>query len=97
MTVNAKQKRFLRGLAHSLKPVVMLGNNGLTESVMAEIDNALNHHELIKVRVSGQERGDRVVMLNNIANKTSSELVHVIGHIGAFYRPAEKPTIELPR
>ncbi len=51
MTIlSTKQKQFLKGLAHHLSPVVMLGGNGLTEGVLAEIDNALNHHELIKVK-----------------------------------------------
>jgi len=97
MAVTDKQKRYLKGLAHSLKPVVMIGNSGLTESVLAEIENALQHHELIKVRVSGQERADRKQMLDQIAAQTGADLVQVIGHIGGFYRPAKEPTIQLPR
>ncbi|EJS89092.1 hypothetical protein AAUPMB_07522, partial [Pasteurella multocida subsp. multocida str. Anand1_buffalo] len=50
ITLSTKQKQFLKGLAHHLNPVVMIGNNGLTEGVLAEIDNALAHHELIKVK-----------------------------------------------
>ena len=50
MNLNKKQIQHLKGLAHSLKPVVMLGANGLTEAVVAEIDYALNHHELIKIK-----------------------------------------------
>ena len=57
MTIlSTKQKQFLKGLAHHLSPVVMLGGNGLTEGVLAEIDNALNHHELIKVKIAGADR-----------------------------------------
>lgn len=97
MAVNDKQRRYLKGLAHPLKPIVMIGNAGLTENVLAEIDNALAFHELIKVRVSGQERADRKQMLDEIAEKTKADLVMVIGHIGGFYRPSEKPRIELPR
>lgn len=97
MAVNDKQKRYLRGLSHTLKPVVMIGNKGLTETVLNEIDNALNHHELIKVRVSGQEKGERTQMLNEIAEKTSADIIQVIGHIGSFYRPAKEPTIQLPK
>ena len=51
MSLNKKQIQHLKGAAHSLKPVVLLGNNGLTEAVVAEIDYALNHHELIKVKI----------------------------------------------
>ena len=52
MAVNDKQRRYLKGLAHPLKPVVMIGNSGLTPAVLNEIEQALSHHELIKVRVS---------------------------------------------
>ena len=97
MAVTDKQKRYLKGLAHSIKPVVMIGNSGLTDAVLAEIDNALEHHELSKVRVSGQERADRKAMLDHIADKTGADLVQVIGHIGGFYRPAKEPSIQLPR
>lgn len=97
MAVTDKQRRYLKGLAHTLKPVVMIGNSGLTDSVLAEIDNALEHHELIKVRVSGQERADRKAMLDKIAEQSGADLVQVIGHIGGFYRPSKKALIQLPR
>jgi len=97
MAVNDKQKRYLRGLAHDLKPVVMVGNKGLTESVLAEIDNALNHHELIKVKVSGAEKAQRLDMINTIMNTTKTDLVITVGHVAAFYRPAKEPTIQLPK
>ncbi len=96
MAVNDKQRRYLKGLAHPLKPVVMIGNSGLTPNVLNEIEQALSHHELIKVRVSGQERADRKQMLEQIAEQTGADLVMVIGHIGGFYRPAEIPKISLP-
>jgi len=97
MAVTDKQKRYLKGLTHTLKPVVMVGNSGLTDAVLTEIENALEHHELIKVRVSGQERADRKAMLEHISEKTGADLVQVIGHIGGFYRPAKEPSIQLPR
>ena len=59
MKLSNKQKQFLKGLAHPLKPVVQLGGNGLTEGVLAEIDNALNHHELIKVKVPSDDREEK--------------------------------------
>ncbi len=96
MAVNDKQRRYLKGLAHPLKPVVMIGNSGLTPAVFNEIEQALSHHELIKVRVSGQERADRKQMLDQIAEQTGADLVMIIGHIGGFYRPADKPKISLP-
>jgi RNA-binding protein len=97
MAVTDKQKRYLKGLAHSLKPVVMVGNSGLTDNVISEINNALDHHELIKVRISGQERAERKAMLEDIAERSNADLVQVIGNIGAFYRPAKEPSIQLPR
>ena len=97
MAVNDRQKRYLKGLAHPLKPVVMIGNKGLTETVIAEIDKTLEQHELIKVRVSGLEKSDRLAMVDEIALKTSANLVMTIGHIAAFYRPAKEPTIQLPK
>ena len=74
----------------------MIGNSGLTPAVLHEIEQALSHHELIKVRVSGQERADRKQMLDQIAEQTGADLVMIIGHIGGFYRPADKPKITLP-
>ena len=97
MAVNDRQKRYLKGLAHPLKPVVMIGNKGLTDNVLAEIDNALEQHELIKVRVSGLEKAERSAMANDIALKTSANLIMMIGHIVALYRPAKEPTIQLPK
>jgi RNA-binding protein len=75
----------------------MIGDKGLTDNVINEIDNALSHHELIKVRISGQEKAERLEVLNAIADKTSSDLVLIIGHIGGFYRPAKEPVIQLPK
>ena len=61
MKLTNKQKQYLKGLAHSLKPVVQLGGNGLTEGVLAEIDNALSHHELIKVKVPTDDRDEKTL------------------------------------
>ena len=97
MALNDRQKRYLKGLAHPIKPVVMIGNKGLTENVIAEIDSSLELHELIKVRVSGQEKDDRLAMIDEIALKTSANLVMTIGHIAAFYRSAKEPIIKLPK
>lgn len=56
MNLSTKQKQHLKGLAHPLKPVVLLGSNGLTEGVLAEIEQALEHHELIKVKIATEDR-----------------------------------------
>ena len=63
MTLTGKQKNYLRGVAHSLNPVVMIGGKGLTESVMKEIELALEHHELIKVKLPGNSKAEKVSIL----------------------------------
>ena len=98
MTIlSTKQKQFLKGLAHHLIPVVMLGGNGLTEGVLAEIDNALNHHELIKVKIAGADRETKQLIIDAIFRETKSSNVQTIGHILVLYRPSEEGKIQLPR
>ncbi|KMT64045.1 ribosome assembly RNA-binding protein YhbY [Catenovulum maritimum] len=97
MTLSKKQKQHLKGLAHSLKPIVQLGNNGLTEGVMAEIDLALSHHELIKVKVPTDERELKKQIFAAIVRESNSVEVQVIGHIIVLYRQSDEPKIELPR
>ena len=98
MTIlSTKQKQFLKGLAHHLSPVVMLGGNGLTEGVLAEIDNALNHHELIKVKIAGADRETKQLIIDAIVRETQSSNVQTIGHILVLYRPSVEGKIQLPR
>ncbi|ABR74817.1 RNA-binding protein [Actinobacillus succinogenes] len=97
MTLTTKQKQYLKGLAHHLSPVVMLGGNGLTEGVLAEIDNALNHHELIKVKIAGADRDTKQLIIDAIVRETNAATVQTIGHILVLYRPSNEPKIVLPR
>jgi RNA-binding protein len=98
MPLTQSQRRHLKGLAHHLKPVVMIGQHGLTENVLNEIEIALDAHELIKVRVSGADRDDRKTILKTIGETCSAELVQSIGHVAVFFRRnREKPRIELKR
>lgn len=98
MNLNNKQKQFLKGLAHPLKPVVMLGNNGLTEGVLAEIEQALQHHELIKVKISTEERETKSLIADAIVRETKAVNVQVIGSMLVLYRPStEDRKIILPR
>ena len=97
MALSEKQLRYLRGRAHPLKPVVAIGQHGLSDSVAAETDRALSDHELIKVRVAGMERDARDAALAQLAKRTHSELVTRIGHIAVLYRRnKEKTRILLP-
>jgi RNA-binding protein len=81
-----------------LKPVVMLGNNGLTEGVLAEIEQALKHHELIKVKVAAEERETKTLIVDAIVRETKASNVQVIGNMLVLYRPStEDRKIILPR
>ena len=72
MKLSNKQKQFLKGQAHSLKPVVLLGANGLTEGVLVEIESALDIHELIKVKVPTDERETKVLIFDAIVRETGA-------------------------
>lgn len=97
MTLSNKQKQYLKGLAHSLKPVVQLGNNGLTEGVLAEIENALNHHELIKVKIPTDDKEEKSLIIDAIIRETAAVKVQTIGHVLVIYKPSDERKIELPK
>lgn len=97
MHLTNKQKQYLKGLAHPLKPVIQLGNNGLTEGVVAEIENALSHHELIKIKVPSDDREQKALIMDAIVGETKSVKVQTIGHVLVIYRPSEDAKITLPR
>lgn len=82
------EKKSLRKKAHSLKPVVMIGQHGLTDAVLAEVDIALNAHELIKVRIRGADKDKRTEQCAQIEHQLNAEVVHQIGGITVLYRPA---------
>lgn len=86
MPLNNTQIRALRKQVHSLKPVVIIGQHGLTESVLSEIDQALEHHELMKVRVNASDRAARQDMIEGICQATGAELIQSVGHIAALFR-----------
>lgn len=96
MSITVKQKQFLKSKAHSLNPVVMIGNNGLTENVLKEIEGALTFHELIKVKIAGGEREERKNLSESIAQQTNSDLIQIIGKIAIFFRQSDKSKIKLP-
>ena len=97
MNLTTKQKQYLKGLAHDLKPVVMLGQHGLTEGVLAEIDAALTHHELIKVKVSGADRDTKKLIVEAIVRESNAAQVQVMGNILSLFRPSEEKKIQLPK
>lgn len=86
MALNTKFKQQLKAQAHKLKPVVMIGNNGLTEAVNKEIDRALTDHELIKVRIATNDRELRRSLFAELAEANQAAVVQMIGNIGVIYR-----------
>jgi len=84
------QRRHLRGLAHPLKPVVMIGKEGLSEAVVAKTDAELNAHELIKIRFQAA-KDEKKEILRELAQQTRAELVGVVGHVGILFRQNREP------
>jgi RNA-binding protein len=90
MPLTTAQNRALKKLAHDLKPVVIVGQHGLSENVLNEIDTTLDTHELIKVKLAGADKQDRKVLSSDIMERLSAELVQIIGRVAIFYRPNPK-------
>lgn len=86
------QKRYLRGLAHGRKPVVLIGQKQLTPRVLREIEQALDFHELIKVKcIDGKEKDDKKKVAETVLKKTGCELVGMIGHVLILFKPHKNP------
>ena len=96
MALNVKQRQHLKALAHHHKPVVQVGNAGITAAVIKEIELALGRHELLKIRLPDAEREARTEMLKKICAATGAEAVQEIGRMAVIYQPAEKPRLKLP-
>tara|TARA_R110002126_G_scaffold97190_10_gene226749 strand:- start:1846 stop:2142 length:297 start_codon:yes stop_codon:yes gene_type:complete len=97
MSLTNKQKQFLKAKAHELKPVILLGGNGLTEGVIAETEVALSFHELIKIKVPTEDREQKVLIMDAIIRETKAEKVQVIGKTLVLYRQSDAKKIQLPR
>lgn len=90
LPLSAKQKKSLKISAHHLKPVVRIGQMGLTQGVIDETDACLNRHELIKVHIHEGKREERRVMAEKLAKSTGAELVHQIGKVFILYRQRQE-------
>jgi len=95
MPLSTKQNQQLRSLAHHIKPVIIIGNAGLTEAVVEEIKIAIAHHELIKVKINAGEREERKQIIDNITTECDCHHVQSIGHVGVFYRASKEKKINL--
>lgn len=98
MAITVSQKKYLRGLGHGLKPVVMIAEAGLTESVLQEFESSIAYHELLKVSVRVGDRAARAEVIETLCARGSTELVQRIGNIALLYRanPEKKKPIRLP-
>jgi len=90
------QRQYLRGLAHTRQPVVMIGNQGLTTAVLKEVERGLDAHELIKIKAASDELDTRRAWMEEICASTGAAPVQQIGKILVIYRAAAKPVIVLP-
>lgn len=97
VVLKGKQRRYLRGLGVSLKPTIMVGKEGLSESLLAAVEDAVATHELIKVRLLDSVDGPRKEVARELAEKAGVELIQVLGRTVLLYRRnEEEPGIELP-
>jgi RNA-binding protein len=97
MTLSESQKKYLRGLGHALKPLILVGDAGLSESLLLEFESTLAHHELIKVRVRAGDRKTRDAIIEEMCSKSGAALVQRVGNMALLYREnPEKKKIVLP-
>ena len=98
MKLTNNQKKHLRTLAHDLRPIVMVGQQGLSNAVLAELESTMTKHELLKIKVRADDREEKKKIVNKILEFSQAALVQVIGGVLIIYRPFEEsPSIILPR
>jgi len=90
------QKKFLRKLAHSISPVVMIGQNGLSDGVVDELVISMEKHEILKLKIR-VEKEDKQQVIDKVLAITNAQLIQVVGNVIVIYRSFEEPQIILPR
>lgn len=91
MSLNNEQKKYFRSFGHALKPIVMVAGKGLSAGVLAELDRALEDHELIKVKLAVEDKDDRKGLTQALCEASGAELVQAIGKVALIFRAAKKP------
>lgn len=92
------QKKFLRARGHVLKPVVMIGQHGLSKPVLTELESTMQKHELLKIKIHTEDKQAKQKIINEILNITKAHLIQVIGSVMVIYHAFDKdPKIILPR
>ena len=86
MPLTEQQKKILRGLGHTLKPVILVGAGGLSQSLLEEFERSLEHHELMKVKVSAGDRTQRDAVIAALCQRGGAELVQRVGNVGLLFR-----------
>jgi RNA-binding protein len=98
ITLTSAQTRFLRGQAHGLKAILQVGGKGISDTLVEEVVNALEHHELIKVKIAAEDRDARDALVEELVRRSEAALVQRIGHVAVLYRPSlDHRQIVLPR
>ena len=95
--LTSTQRQYLKSLAHRLRPVVMVGNQGLTAAVLKEIEHSIAAHELIKIKTATDDIDTRKAWIDEICKSANARQVQQIGKILVIYRPANLPVITLPK
>ncbi|GGE53655.1 RNA-binding protein [Streptosporangium jomthongense] len=95
MSLSPEQRREYRAIAHNLKPVIIVGDKGLTENLQEELERALNDHELIKIKIASPDREARQEAINALCEASGAEVVQTIGKIAVILRRAGKPNPRL--
>ena len=96
MILTGSQKRYLRGLAHHRPVAVTIGSARLSDTVVDELEQALAHHELVKIKLPAAPKLEKKELLHSACDHTGAVAIQLIGRIGIAYRKASKPVIELP-
>ena len=96
MILTGSQKRYLRGLAHHRGIAVTIGSAGLSDAVLDELEQALAHHELVKIKLPATPKHKKKELLHSACDHTGAVAIQLIGRIGIAYRNASKPVILLP-
>ncbi|MFG6668687.1 ribosome assembly RNA-binding protein YhbY [Halomonas sp. HNIBRBA4712] len=95
MSLSQAQKKAFRSIGHHLNPVVTVSENGLSETLLAELDRALRDHELIKIKLALTERDDRAAAVQELTNESGAELIQTIGKMALLYRRNPKANPKL--
>ncbi|TVP55491.1 MAG: YhbY family RNA-binding protein [Halomonadaceae bacterium] len=95
MALSSEQRRQYRSIAHNLKPLVTVSDEGPTDGMVAELERALNDHELVKIKLSSTDRDDRQAAISDLCQRTGAELVQTIGKVAVLLRRAKQPNPKL--